>query len=63
MKNKTAQIIKEVDATMSLEGESLSELDKELYAKIIEDELTREEAFEIFKKRIGYEDKVKGPSK
>jgi len=53
MKDKTAQIIKEVDATMSLEGEPLSELDKELFAKIIEGELTREEALNIFKKRIG----------
>ena len=53
MSDKAEKIIKEVNATMSLEGMPLSELDIELFGKIIDGELTREEAFKIFKKESG----------
>ena len=53
MSDKAEKIIKEVNATMSLEGMPLSDLDKELFGRIIDGELTREEAFVIFKKSIG----------
>lgn len=52
MSDKAENIIKEVNATMTLEGMPLSNLDIELFTKIIDGELTREEAFEIFKKRM-----------
>ena len=53
MSKKAEQIIKEVNATMSLEGMPLSDFDIELISKVIDGEITREEAFEIFNASIG----------
>ena len=53
MSNKAEQIIKEVNATMSLEGMPLSDFDVELISKVIDGEITREEAFKIFNASIG----------
>ena len=53
MSKKAEQIIKEVNATMSLEGMPLSDFDIELISKIIDGEITREEAFELFNASIG----------
>ena len=50
---KTEQIIKEVNATMSLEGMPLSDFDIELISKVIDGEISREEAFKIFNASIG----------
>ena len=53
MSNKAEQIIKEVNATMSLEGMPLSDFDIDLISKVIDGEITREEAFKIFNASIG----------
>ena len=53
MSKKAEKIIKEVNATMSLEGMPLSDFDIELISKIIDGEITREEAFKIFNASIG----------
>ena len=53
MSKKAEQIIKEVNATMSLEGMPLSDFDIELISKIIDGEITREEAFKRFNASIG----------
>jgi len=53
MSKKAEQIIKEVNATMSLEGMPLSDFDIELISKVIDGEITREEAFGIFNASIG----------
>ena len=53
MSKKAEQIIKEVNATMSLEGTPLSDFDIELISKVIDGEITREEAFKIFNTSIG----------
>ena len=53
MSKKAEQIIKEVNATMSLEGMPLSDFDIELISKVIDGEITREEAFKIFNASIG----------
>lgn len=45
--------MKEVNATMALEGLALSALDIDLFSKTIDGEITREEAFGIFNKKIG----------
>ena len=50
---KAAKIIKDVNATMALEGMPLSEFDIELISKVIDGEITREEAFAIFNKSVG----------
>ena len=53
MSKKAEQIIKDVNATMSLEGLPLSDLDIDLFSKIIDGEITREEAFAIFNAKLG----------
>ena len=53
MSKKAEQIIKEVNATMSLEGMPLSDFDIELISKVIDGEISREEAFKIFNASIG----------
>ena len=53
MSKKAEQIIKEVKATMSLEGMPLSDFDIELISKVIDGEISREEAFKIFNASIG----------
>ena len=53
MSKKAEQIIKEVNATMSLEGMPLSDFDIDLISKVIDGEITREEAFKIFNASIG----------
>ena len=53
MSKKAERIIKEVNATMSVEGMPLSDFDIELISKIIDGEITREEAFKIFNASIG----------
>lgn len=53
MSKKAEKIIKEVNATMSLEGMPLSDFDIELISKVIDGEITREEAFKIFNASIG----------
>ena len=53
MSNKAEKIIKDVNATMSLEGMPLSDFDIELISKVIDGEITREEAFALFNKSIG----------
>lgn len=53
MSKKAEETIKDVNATMSLEGMPLSDFDIELISKIIDGELTREEAFAIFNSSVG----------
>ena len=53
MTKKAEEIIKVVNATMSLEGVPLSDFDIELISKVIDGELTREEAFAIFNASVG----------
>lgn len=53
MSDKAKKIIKDVNATMSLEGMPLSDFDVDLLSKVIDGEITREEAFALFKKSVG----------
>jgi len=53
MSDKAKEIIKDVNATMALEGMPLSDFDIELFSKIIDGELTIEEAFAIFNAKLG----------
>ena len=48
MSKKAEKIIKDVNATMSLEGMPLSDFDIELISKVVDGEITREEAFRQF---------------
>ncbi len=50
---KAEKIIKDVNATMSLEGMPLSDFDIELISKVIDGEITREEAFRQFNASLG----------
>ena len=50
MSDKAEKIIKEVNATMSLEGMPLDNDDKELIARIV-DEISIDDAIEILNKR------------
>ena len=50
MSKRAEEIIKSVNATMSLEGMPLSEENKQLIARIV-DEITIDEAIEILRKR------------
>jgi len=59
MSKKAEQIIKEVNATMSLERMPLSDFDIELISKVIDGEITREEAFKIINFSIGINDNYK----
>lgn len=53
MSDKAERIIKEVNATMSLEGMPLSDDNKEMIAKIV-DEITIDEAIAILNKRYSH---------
>ena len=53
MTDHAKKIIKYVNATMALEGMPLSDFDIELISKVIDGELTREEAFAIFNASVG----------
>ena len=53
MSEKAEKIIKEINATMSLEWMPLSDFDIELISKIIDGEITREEAFKLFNASVG----------
>ena len=57
MSQKAQEIIKDVNATMTLEGLPLSDLDIELLSKTIDGEITREEAFAIFNSKLGIDAK------
>lgn len=50
---KAEEIIKNVNATMSLEGLPLTDFDIDLISKVIDGELTREEAITIFNRTVG----------
>ena len=53
MSKRAEEILKDVNATMSLEGMPLSDIEIDLFSKIIDGEMTREEAFTLFKASIG----------
>lgn len=53
MSKKAEKIIKDVNATMSLEGMPLSDFDIELISKVIDGEITREEAFRQLNASLG----------
>ena len=53
MTDHAKEILKYVNATMALEGMPLSDFDIELISKVIDGELTREEAFAIFNASVG----------
>jgi hypothetical protein len=50
---KAEKIIKDVNATMALEGMPLTSFDIELISKVADGEITREEAFKLFNASIG----------
>lgn len=50
---KAEKIIKDVNATMSLEGMPLSDFDIELISKVVDGEITREEAFRQLNASLG----------
>ena len=56
MSEKVKEIIKDVNATMALEGMPLTDFDVELIAKLIDGEITREEAFRLLKMHLGIEE-------
>ena len=53
MSKKAEKIIKDVNATMSLEGMPLSDFDVELISKVVDGEITREEAFRQLNASLG----------
>ena len=53
MSKKAERIVKDVNATMALEGMPLTDFDIELISKVIDGEITREEAFKIFNSSLG----------
>ena len=53
MSKKAEKILKDVNATMVLEGMPLSDFDIELISKVVDGEITREEAFRIFNSSLG----------
>ena len=53
MSKKAEKIIKDVNATMSLEGMPLSDFDIELISKVADGEITREEAFRQLNASLG----------
>ena len=53
MSKKAEEVIKNVNATMSLEGLPLTDFDIDLISKVIDGELTREEAITIFNRTVG----------
>ena len=50
---KAEKIIKDVNATMALEGMPLSDFDIELISKVVDGEITREEAFRQLNASLG----------
>ena len=53
MSKKAEKIIKDVNATMALEGMPLSDFDIELISKVVDGEITREEAFRQLNASLG----------
>lgn len=53
MSKKAEKIIKDVNATMSLEGMPLSDFDIELISKVVDGKITREEAFRQLNASLG----------
>ena len=53
MSKKAERIIKDVNATMALEGMPLSDFDIELISKVVDGEITREEAIKLFNVSLG----------
>ena len=53
MSKKAEKIIKDVNATMALEGMPLTSFDIELISKVVDGEITREEAFKLFNSSVG----------
>lgn len=53
MSKKAEKIIKDVNATMALEGMPLSDFDIELISKVVDGEITREEAFRLLNASLG----------
>ena len=53
MSKKAEKIIKDVNATMALEGMPLTGFDIELISKVADGEITREEAFKLFNASLG----------
>lgn len=53
MSKKAERIIKDVNATMALEGMPLTSFDIELISKVADGEITREEAFKLFNASLG----------
>lgn len=53
MSKKAEKIIKDVNATMSLEGMPLSDFDIELISKVVDGEITREEVFRQLNASLG----------
>ena len=53
MSKRAEKIIKDVNATMSLEGMPLSDFDVELISKVVDGEITREEAFRQLNNSLG----------
>ena len=58
MSKRAEEIIKDVNATMTLEGMPLSEVEIEIFSKVIDGELTREEAFALFNNKLGINGKI-----
>ena len=53
MSKNAERIIKEVSASMSLEGMPLSDLDIDWISKVVDGEITREEAFRQLNASLG----------
>lgn len=56
MSKKAERIIKYVNATMALEGMPLSDFDIELISKVVDGEITREEAIRLFNVNLGIDE-------
>jgi hypothetical protein len=56
MSKKAERIIKDVNATMALEGMPLSDFDIELISKVVDGEITREEAIRLFNVNLGIDE-------
>ena len=53
MSKKAEKILKNVNATMALEGMPLSDFDIELISKVVDGKITRKEASRIFNSSLG----------
>ncbi len=53
MSSKAEKFLKDVNATMELEGMPLMGFDMDLIARVIDGVITREEAIAIFNKSVG----------